>query len=100
MSGCLTRLVARNDAHLGHCEAIAEAINGHRISMILALHTVDCHEANASRNDIMSATEVAPPILPLVIASKPIGQARQSTGIESPEKARAKLERSHSTAAL
>ena len=25
-----------------HCEAIAEAINGHRIPMILASHTVGC----------------------------------------------------------
>ena len=29
----------------------SEAINRHRIPMILALHTFDYHEAKASRND-------------------------------------------------
>ena len=31
--------------------SVSEAINRQRIPMILALHTVDCHEAQASRND-------------------------------------------------
>ena len=62
---------ARNDTRLSLCVIFSSlrasvtsvAINEQRILMILALHTFDCHEAKASRNDtknIKGAIRVAP----------------------------------------
>ena len=39
---CFASLNMTRDSNC-HCEAIAEAIKRHRIPMILASHTVDCH---------------------------------------------------------
>ena len=104
------------DSGYCRCERVQErvAINEQRIPMILVLHTVDCHARPVVRAMMLKcwrcdfsrthcALDSARPMLFCVIASK----AKQSTGKksqqkhkQSPEKARAKLWRSHSTAPL